>query len=99
MNIRKVYQGGISTENLSVHIEHNGVNPVNPNFKTYVKIKLIDEECTSMEVNGKKAESVEITIRGKTEREDFIQALKFTLRELYGPIADLNGPIPYFESE
>jgi len=51
-----------------------------------------------MEVNGKEAKSVEITLRGKTERENLIQALKVVLRELYGPISDLNGPIPYFES-
>ena len=98
MNIRKVYQRGIATQKLTVHLEHNGVHPVNPKFKGYVKIKLINEGCTSMEVNGKEAKSVEITLRGKTERENLIQALKVVLRELYGPISDLNGPIPYFES-
>ena len=90
---RKVYQRGITTNNLTVHVEHNGVHPVNPNFKGYVTIKLKYEGCNSMEVNGKEAESVEITLRGKTERETLIKGLKVILRELYGPISDLNGPI------
>ena len=97
-DIRTVYQRFISANQLSVAVEHNGVHPGNAGHEGYVTIKLMDEGCTSMEVNGKQAESVEITLRGETERETLIKALIVILRELHGPISDLNGPIPYFES-
>lgn len=97
-DIRKVYQRFISANMLSVCVEHNGVQGGDAGHGGYVTIKLIDEGCTSMEVNGEEAESVEITLRGSTERETLIQSLIVILRELHGPISDINGPIPYFES-
>jgi hypothetical protein len=97
-DIRTVYQRFISANILSVSVEHNGVQGGDAGHGGYVKIKIIDEENTAMEVNGKEAESVEITLKGSTERETLIQALIVILRELHGPISDLNGPIPYFES-
>ena len=97
--MRKVYQRFISANQLSVAVEHNGVHPGDAGHGGYVTIKLMDEGCTSMEVNGEESESVEITLRGETERETLIKALTVILRELHGPISDLNGPIPYFENQ
>lgn len=97
IEMRRVYQRFISANVLSVTVEHNGVHCGDAGHGGYVKIILKDEGCTAMEVNGKESESVEIVLKGGTERDALIKALKVILRELHGPISDLNGPVPYFE--
>jgi hypothetical protein len=97
MSMRKVYQQIISANMLSVTVEHNGCHGGDAGHGGYVKVTLKDDGCTALEVDGKESDGVEIMLRGSTERDTFIQALIVILRELHGPIFDLNGPIPYFD--
>ena len=98
-DIRRVYQSFSSANILSVTVEHNGVHDGDAGHGGYVKLIFKDEGNTCMEVNGEKSEQVEIILKGSTERDTLIKSLKAILRELYGPISDLNGPIPHIESE
>tara|TARA_Y100001938_G_C8002248_1_gene385352 strand:- start:595 stop:945 length:351 start_codon:yes stop_codon:yes gene_type:complete len=71
----------VSANILSVEVQENGIKGGDAGHGGFVKIKLTDDACTSMEarVNGdalREAEVVEIVFRGDTERDTLREALK-----------------------
>ena len=92
--MNNLYQRVVTKDTLTITLEHNGIHPSDPNYKNYIKLVLKDGG-DSMEVDGKQSRQVEIILKGDNQREVLIDFLKGALRELYGPIWDLDGPIPY----
>lgn len=80
--IRKVNKEIVSANIIGVLVEHNGIQGGDAGHGGYVKINIKDLASTSMEVNGEDGANLELIMRGDTERETLIDALKFIVNEL-----------------
>ena len=78
---RRIYEEFWSCNGISVEVEHNGFKGGDAGHGGYVYIKICDLASTSMEINGFK-QDLELVLRGDTERETFVDALEFILKEL-----------------
>ena len=79
---KKIYQEFTSCNILGVTLEHNGFKGGDAGHGGFVSITIEDLSCTSMEVNGKKCGKLELVLRGDTERETLVSALKMIVKEL-----------------
>ncbi len=79
---KKIYQEFTSANIIGVTLEHNGFRGGDAGHGGFVKIVIEDLASTSMEVNGNECESLELVIRGDSERETFLSALKMIVKEL-----------------
>jgi len=77
---KKIYQEFTSLNILGVTLEHNGFK--GGNGGGFVSITIEDLSSTSMELNGKECDKFELVLRGDTERETLLSALKMIVKEL-----------------
>ena len=79
---KKIYQEFTSANIIGVTLEHNGFRGGDAGHGGFVKIVIEDLASTSMEVNGNECKNLELVIRGDSERETFLSALKMIVKEL-----------------
>lgn len=79
---RKIYQEFTSANIISVTLEHNGFKGGDSGHGGFVRIVIQDLAGTSMELNGEEVEKFELVIRGDSERDTFLSALKMIVKEL-----------------
>jgi hypothetical protein len=79
---KKIYQEFSSANIIGVTLEHNGFKGGDAGHGGFVKLIIKDLASTSMEVNGKDCQKFELLIKGDTERETFLSALRMVVKEL-----------------
>jgi hypothetical protein len=79
---KKIYQEFTSCNILGVTLEHNGFKGGDSGHGGFVSITIEDLSSTSMELNGKECDKFELVLRGDTERETLLSALKMIVKEL-----------------
>lgn len=67
---------------LKAEITENGFKGGDAGHGGFVSLKLTDLASTCIEINGVNANTVEITVRGDSERRTLIEALKFFIKSL-----------------
>ena len=82
MEIKKVYKEFTSANIIGVTLEHNGFKGGDAGHGGFVKLIIEDLASTSMEVNGEECEKFELVLRGDSERETFLSALKMVVKEI-----------------
>jgi len=80
--MRKIKEEFCSANILGLELEHNGFQGGDAGHGGYVRIKLINEGSTAMEVNDEYVDFIEFTFRGDTERQTLLMALKTIVFEL-----------------
>jgi hypothetical protein len=79
---KKIYQEFTSANIIGVTLEHNGFQGGDAGHGGFVKLVIEDLASTSMEVNGEECQKFELVLRGDTERDTFLSALKMVVKEL-----------------
>ncbi len=77
-----IYKEFASANIIGVTLEHNGTQGGDAGHGGYVKLIIEDLASTSMLVNGVESTKFELTFKGDTERDTFLQALKMVVNEL-----------------
>lgn len=78
----KIEKEFVSCNILKAELEHNGMQGGDAGHGGFVKIKLKDQSSTCMFLNGQEASEIELEVRGDSERETLIEALKMIVAEL-----------------
>ena len=80
--MRKIYQEFESANILATTIEHNGYKGGDLGHGSFIKITFENIASTSMFLNDSETDNFTFTFKGDTERDTFIDSLKFILFEL-----------------
>lgn len=79
---RKIYQEFTSANIIAVTLEHNGFQGGDSGHGGFVEITIENLGSTCMELNDEECEKFKLVLRGDTERETFLDALKMIVKEL-----------------
>ncbi|MFT6502949.1 MAG: hypothetical protein ACJASQ_003081 [Crocinitomicaceae bacterium] len=80
--IIKKEQEFVNANIIKASIEHNGYGGGNHSHGGYVELKIQDLSSTNMLVDGKEASKFTLMVKGDSERETLLQALKMFVTEL-----------------
>ncbi len=80
--MKTIYQEFTLMNIIGVTLEHNGLCGGDAGHGGVVKLTIEDLGSTSMEVNGEEASKLHLVIRGDSERQTFLAALKLVVQEL-----------------
>jgi len=80
--IKTIYKEFASANIIGVTLEHNGFQGGDAGHGGFVRLVIQNLSSTYMEVNGRISEEFELVLRGTTERETFLSALKMVVEEL-----------------
>lgn len=80
--IKTIYKEFASANIIGVTLEHNGFQGGDAGHGGFVRLVIKNLSSTYMEVNGRISEEFELVLRGTTERETFLSALKMVVEEL-----------------
>lgn len=79
---KKIYQEFASANIIGVTLEHNGFQGGDAGHGGFVRLVIENLSSTHMEVNGQFSDQLELVLRGTTERQTFLSALKMIVEEL-----------------
>jgi len=80
--IKTIYKEFASANIIGVTLEHNGFQGGDAGHGGFIRLVIQNLSSTYMEVNGQFSDQLELVLRGTTERQTFLSALKMIVEEL-----------------